>query len=403
MTAGRGSGKTELAKRRLIRFLPVRKKWTNPIYAYCSPTYNQAKRIAWRHFKELTPKEWLLPPPKGISEGDLIIRTVFGSELHVIGLDKPHRIEGNQWDGIVVDESSDQRPGHFELSIRPALTHKDGWCWRIGVPKRQGAGAREYRQSFEAGLRGDDPDMVSYTWPSWDILPAEEIEALRRQLDEKDFNEQIGGCWESAGGACFYSYSEKDNVRPCTYYRDKLIVVGSDFNVNPMAWVLCHAYPEEKRLEVFDELWLRDTNTRATLDVLWNRYGSHRGGWVFIGDAAGAARHTSASFSDYLHIKNDKRFQGKVRYPSKNPRVTDRLSETNSLLCNAAGQRRLHIDPRCQHLKDDLEFRALKDDGMPDDSDPDAGHISDALGYVVHSLYPLHNIGDAATSIRIMA
>jgi hypothetical protein len=131
---GRGSGKTELARRRIVRFLPIKKPWADPMYFYALPTFAQARRVAWKKIKALIPREWCTK----INESEMLIETVFGSSLYVVGMDKPQRIEGDQWDGGVVDESCDQKPKAFDLSIRPALTHRNGWCWRIGVPKRHG-------------------------------------------------------------------------------------------------------------------------------------------------------------------------------------------------------------------------------------------------------------------------
>jgi hypothetical protein len=54
--AGRGSGKTELSKRRLVRWLPVPKPWRDPRYFFCAPTHEQAKRLAWNDILALIPK-----------------------------------------------------------------------------------------------------------------------------------------------------------------------------------------------------------------------------------------------------------------------------------------------------------------------------------------------------------
>src|SRR5262245_40011145 len=70
--AGRRSGKTTLAKRRLVRYLPV-KLWHNQPgrYLYLGPTRDQAKHIAWEDLKALVHPSWLDGEPK---ETELIIR-----------------------------------------------------------------------------------------------------------------------------------------------------------------------------------------------------------------------------------------------------------------------------------------------------------------------------------------
>lgn len=133
--AGRGSGKTEIARRKIVYALRIKKPWSNPIYVYALPTYPQAKKIAWVEIQELIPKHWIAR--NGINISDMSIKTIFGSTLYIVGMDKPHRIEGLQIDGIVLDESSDQRPGIMK-TVSPMLTHRNAWCWRIGVPKRSG-------------------------------------------------------------------------------------------------------------------------------------------------------------------------------------------------------------------------------------------------------------------------
>ena len=399
VAAGRGSGKTALAKRKLVAALPIITPWSDPRYFYGAPTYRQARRVAWKDLGSLTPPAW----SARIGNADMTIETVFGSTLAVVGLDKAARIEGVQWDGCVLDESSDLKPGVFDLSVFPALTHRRGWCWRIGVPKRNGVGAVEFRDFFERAGRGEIPDAAAYTWPSSDILPRDVLAHAREALDPKDYREQFEASWETAGGGVFYAFDRTKNVRPCSYCPDKLLIVGSDFNVDPMCWIVGHAH-DEKRLEWVDEIWLRDANTQATLDVLWSRYASHRGGWVFIGDAASRQRRTSAALTDYQIILRDARFEAagrRIAYPSVNPNVADRFAACNAMLENAAGERRMHVDPRCRRLIKDLESRHYKAGSREPEDTGDVGHITDAMGYVVHKLFPIKLDGRATPRVAI--
>ena len=401
LPCGRQSGKTELSLRRLVRYLPVDRGYDLTRYAYLGPTRPQAKRIAWDALKTLTPRAWMIGLPR---ETDLIIRCGFRThvaEIHVIGMDHPARFEGPGWDGVVSDESSDQKP-KLDLAVRPAIDSRLGWWWMIGIPKRQGIGARRYRQYCEKGLAGEE-GWETHSWPSWDIMPAEAIEAARRDMDLKDFNEQYGAAWESVGGAAFHAFDARVHVRPCQYDPQRPMLIGSDFNVNPMAWVCCQATTDGTGLEAFDEVWLRDTNTQRTLDVLWDRYGAtHKGGFIFYGDASGQSRHTSAAASDYAQIKNDRRFRSRVAYPSKNPGIKNRLASCNALFHNAAGQVRCWIDPRCQQLIADLEHRGLDKDGLPVQANADGGHITDAIGYLIHAKWPVTRVEyDDAQSIGV--
>lgn len=389
LACGRGSGKTEIARRRVVRMMPVKKPWSDPLYFYALPTYAQAKRVAWGPIKSLFPPEWIKGDPH---ESNLSVETVFGSTLYVVGMDKPQRIEGTQWDGGVIDESCDQKPGAFARSVVPALEHRDGWCWRIGVPKRYGSGAPEFKEFFDRGVEGDpnyDEDTLSLSWPSSDILTPKQLRWARENLDARDYAEQYGASWQDIGGAVFHAFSEVHNVTAEVSYRpDRELCVGSDFNVDPMCWVLFQR--TDQGIDVFDEIHMRNTNTPATLDELHRRHGTHENGWAFFGDASGRARKTSATRSDYLIIKGDERFKGaKLFYSASNPPVADRFAATNRLFCSASGERNLRIHPRCSNLIKDIKYRTYKEYSTEPDDHGELGHFTDALGYPVYKLHPL--------------
>lgn len=398
---GRGSGKTLLARRRVVRFLPVKRPWPDPIYFYALPTREQARRVAWDKLKALVPPDWVAET----RESDLTIETRFGSKLYLVGADKPERLEGVQWDGGVIDESCDQDPGLFDRSVLPATEHRRAWVWRIGVPKRQGRGASNFRKCVDDWRSGKlGPEYESYTWPSSTVLTPDQIEAARQRMDSKDFDEQYGALWQDQGGLVFHAFDERLNV-DASIRRDpgQPIVVGSDFNVDPMSWVIGQKVPGEPRLKFFDEIWMRNTNTRAALDELHRRYGDNTAGWYFFGDASGRARKTAAASSDYVQIVNDSRFaDAHVHYPRANPAVADRFSACNAHLCNAAGDRRSTFHPRgCAHLIEDLKTRAYEEGSRAPDDFDDVGHATDAWGYVVHYLYPVVPTSDGAANVLV--
>ena len=384
--AGRASGKTELSLRKLISGLPERKEWPDPLYVYGSPTYAQGKRTAWKKLKRLCPNHWITD----ISEVELSITTIFGSQLFIVGMDKPERIEGIQIDGMVLDENCDIKPKTFDLSILPTLTWRKGWCWRIGVPKRYGPGAVEFREGFEKAVAGELPDSAGFTWPSSEICPPELLEYARATMDPRDFAEQFDASWLTASGGVFHAFNRDYNCRPCAYDPTRAVLVGSDFNVNPLCTVLAHLTGDV--IEVFDELFLRNSNTPAMLDVLTSRYANHKGGWQFYGDATGQARKSAATMSDYAHITTNAKLRAMGRtlhYPKSNPPIADRFASTNARICSGDETRRVFIDPSCTHLITDIEIRAYKPNSRLPADGGDIGHPSDALGYLLHKRFPL--------------
>ena len=389
LPCGRQSGKTELAMRKVVMHLRVKKPWSDPRYFFGSPTYRQAKKVGWERMLQLIPSGWIAP--NGVSIGDLSIKTIFGSELFLVGLDRPQRIEGLILDGGVIDESSDIKPGVFDLSILPTLVWRNGWVDFIGVPKRFGIGAVEYRDKCEKAASGELPDSAVFQWPSEGIVPSDYLELCRQTMDARDFQEQFEASWLSASGGIFHAFDKEFNVRPCVYDPNLPLIVSSDFNVDPMAWVLIQEHGNEAW--VIDEIWVRDTNTPDTISELMRRFGGHlTGGFRMYGDASSKARKTSATQSDYAYIVNDARLKTLGRtlhYTTSNPPVADRFAATNARICSGDEQRHVFVDPKCKNLIRDLETRTYKPGTREAADVGDQGHPTDALGYYLHKKWPL--------------
>ena len=126
--AHRRMGKTVAAINQLIHSaLKCDKK--NPQFAYISPTYGQAKRIAWQYLVDYT-------RPLGGSANVSELRVDFmGRRISLYGADNPDALRGIYLDGCVIDEYGDVHPSLFTEVIRPALSDRLGWCLFIGTPK----------------------------------------------------------------------------------------------------------------------------------------------------------------------------------------------------------------------------------------------------------------------------
>ncbi|MBI5888193.1 MAG: terminase [Deltaproteobacteria bacterium] len=376
--AGRRSGKTELAKRRLVFMLPVKKDWPDARYFAAAPTRGQAKRIFWSDLKALIPAKWI----KRVYETELCVTTIFGSEIWVVGLDRPQRIEGTPWDGGVLDEYADMKPGVWTENIRPALADRGGWCWFIGVPE----GLNHYKDLADYAASGVDADWGFYTWRSSDIVAEPEVEGARRILDPRTFRQEYEASFEGRAGRVYYAYDAKRHVDAGIEVDPKLpIAVCCDFNVDPCVWEL--AQTDGRLVLVFDEIALRDTNTYEMCKEFLRRYGRHRAGFVVHGDAAGSARSTAGK-SDYA-IMMEMGFKDQ-RVKRSNPAVRDRVNAVNSMLRNAREEVRLTHHPRCAQLRKDFEKVEWTDGGVDiDKARPELTHAADALGYFVAAEFPL--------------
>lgn len=376
--AGRRSGKTELAKRRIVAMLNAKKNWPDPRYFAGAPTRDQAKRIFWNDLKALTPAGWI----KKIYETDLCMKTRGGSEIWVVGLDKPQRIEGVAWDGGVLDEYANMRAGAWTENIRPALSDRSGWCWFIGVPE----GLNHYKDLADYAASGVDPDWGFYSWPSADILPEREVEAARRVLDQRTFRQEYEAAFEGSTGRVYYSYDHKRHEDGSLSLDPSLpLILCCDFNVDPCVWEIIQT--DGKTVRVIDEFARRNTNTVEMGRSVLARYGSHRAGIALYGDAAGMQRSTAGK-SDYALLAEMGFNEQRLR--KANPFVKDRVNAVNAMLENTSGERRLFHHPRCVELRKDFETVEWKDDGLVvDKSRKERTHASDALGYFIEYEFSL--------------
>jgi hypothetical protein len=104
-------------------------------------------------------------------------------------------------------------------------------------------------------------------------------------------------------------------------------------------------------------------------------------------DPSGIARKTSAPVgqNDFSLIKQ----AGWPVYKPKAYSVVDRITNVNTMLCNAKGQRRLLIAPKCKQLIRALDTLTYKEGTKVPDKSTGLDHITDALGYLIASAFPM--------------
>jgi len=150
-------------------------------YFHAAPTYKQAKDIFWDNLKKDTK---LFTTTK--SETDLVVKLINGSEIHIIGLDKPERIEGQPWNGCHITEFGNLKGiNAWNSNIRPVLSDTNGWALLDGVPEGRNfyydiavksCGGAIPRSKHKVGSFAEDGgEWAYYHWFSSDVLSEEEI------------------------------------------------------------------------------------------------------------------------------------------------------------------------------------------------------------------------------------
>ena len=150
-----------------------------------------------------------------------------------------------------------------------------------------------------------------------------------------------------------------------------------DFNVNPMTATL--AFVKDDKMWVFDEIYLKDSNTSAMASTLRQKVMAYKSRIEYTTinpDSTGAKATTNSSRSDHQILKD----AGFKVMSAANPFRIDRYAAVNVNF----EKERIIIDPKCKHLIKDLEQVSYKEGtDKPDTADPMLTHISDALGYTV--------------------
>lgn len=404
--AGRRSGKSEITGKRK----PIVRAWSCPVengrYAFCAPTTKQAKKIFWKDLKGFVPPAWRL---HDVSESELTITLWNGATLEVLGLDVPERIEGPPLDGIVIDEIANTKKDVWYSHVRPALFtrgRQPGWAHFTGVPE----GYNHLKELVDTAMADETGAWEYFHWISADILPKEEIEAARRDLDKYTFMQEYEASFVNFMGRVYYTFDRNVHCRgaigPQT--RDKSdLHFCFDFNVSPGVAMVCQERnivtpAQASRMivapftEVIDEVYVeRSSNTPLICRELARRYENHKGRVFCYGDASGGARGTAKVMgSDWDLIQQifSKVFPGRVyfRVPRANPAERSRVNAVNSRLLSANGSIRMIVHPKCKYTIRDLEGVMYKGDTMEIDKSRDKAltHLSDALGYYVHHEFP---------------
>lgn len=380
--AGRRSGKTERAKRNLV----IQALSVKGLYFAAAPTYTQVKKIYWRDLKALIHPAWMAKRP---SETELTLYFKNGSEISLIGLDKPERFEGIPWTGGVIDEIADVKSNAWAENISPALDTEglDTWVWLIGVPD----GLNHFYEMAEYA-QTDDEEWGLYTWHSADILSPSKIAAAKRRLDPRTFRQEYEASFETATGRVYDDYSNDNHTD--REFKPGTIIWTHDFNFMPLSSAIIQT--DGGRVFVVDEIVLEHAVARQTAEEFVERYKGHERCPVIIyGDASGRVGEKHGHWSDYSEIQQILQkagFSVTLRVPKSNPAIRDGQNATRGLILNAAGERRLFVNPKKAPTVDRGLKTVQKKEGSTfiEDETNTSQHITTAIRYYAAVEFPVY-------------
>ena len=371
--AGRRFGKTHLSVRELCKAasIPEKEVW------YVAPTYKQAKMIV---FKKLRKKLQSLRWVSKINETSLSFELKNGSTISLKGADNYDSLRGVGLDFLVMDEFADIEPEAWFETLRPTLADTMGKALFIGTPK----GMNWAKDLFDmAAEYPEEWASFQYTTEQGGNVSIEEIEAARRSLDERTFNQEFRGTFETFSGRIFYAFERFYNVKQYEFGVPHELHIGMDFNINPI--VATVAVKNGDHLHVIDEIKIFGSSTDEMVDEIKTRYPTQR--IVVYPDPAGAQRKTSAGGRTDHSILRNAGFTVKARNVTAS--VRDGINAVNAKLRSSTGITTLHIAPNCKYVIECLEKQTYKDGTSVPDKESGFDHMNDALRYMVDYLYPV--------------
>ena len=369
---GRRFGKTTLA----IWLMCREAAQPNKEIFFIAPTYRQAKMIAWKKLKKkLTDIRWV----KKINETELSLTLKNNSVISLKGADGgAQNLRGVGLDAVIMDEAALIDQEAWTEVLRPALADKQGWALFISTP----AGLNWFKDLYDLATEFPD-EWASFQFTSLDggNIPEEEIEAAKRTLDEKTFNQEFKATFETFSGRIFYAFDRQYNVKPYTVDIPREIHIGADFNLDPMSAVV--AVRQNNILHIIDEIKIYGSNTDELVDEIKSRYANNS--VIVYPDPAGSARKTSAGGRTDHSILRNAGFR--VLAPSSHNAVRDGINAVNAKLRSSTGITTLFIDPKCKFLIECLEKHCYKEGTSIPDKDSGFDHMTDAMRYMVDYLF----------------
>jgi len=374
LCAGRRFGKSILAIREMAKFA----RQPNKAIMYVAPTYGMARNIIFEPLKQkMRDLRWV----KKINETRMEITLVNNSKIMLRGAENYDALRGTGVDFLVMDEMADIKPEAWSEVLRPTLSAQNppGSALFVSSPK----GLNHFKDLFDLGKTQDE-------WESWQMttieggnVPPEEVEAAKRDLDEKTWRQEYEASFENYSSLIYWAFDLEESVQKWEPKELKQVMLFCDFNVNPIVGAV--VVRTEYGLHIIDEIAIYGSNTDELAQEMRRRYPKQQ--IICFPDPAGAARKTSAGGRTDHSILQNAGFR--VLFRPRHPAVKDRINAVNSLLLNTNKERRLFVDPKCREAIKSLSRHAYKEGTMVPDKDSGLCHMSDAIGYGVEYLFPV--------------
>jgi len=396
---GRQAGKSTFGNNRLLDRAWKRQdsRWW-----YLGPTYRLGQQMYERaKFSLMRSSNAAL---RDKSDSELMLELLSGGRIYYLSGEKLESLPGETLDGAIVDECRDQRHMKelWERVLFSMLGTTGGGCDFLSTPN----GMDYFYELNQKTLT--NPNWGSFHAPSYSnpLWTKEMLSEAKETMDENLYAQEIEAEFREQGvGSCYTTFGEQNITKINPFSKeDKIspylpILVGMDFNLSPMSWIL--GQYKGREIYYYDEIVQERPAfgkgpTQSAAETLLLKVKDHKPGVVLIGDASGKAgqRSAPAGQSDYDTVKQILRAGGvqvSDKTPETNPTIKDRVNTVNAACRSTSGTVGLWFHPRCTKAIKDRRKRKWKDGAtsLAFGDGPGEGHISDAADYPVCVLAPI--------------
>ncbi len=346
---------------------------------WVAPVYSTAK-VAFRRMKRAIPRGLYVA-----NESELTLTLRGGQIIWFKSAEKPDSLYGEDVYAAVMDEASRCKEESW-VALRTTLTATRGFVRIIGNVKGRLNWAFKLARRAEVGEPGMHfARITAYDAVKAGIIDAEEVEDARRMLSKMAFEELYLARPCPPEGRVFQSFEYAYNVRSDLVDLGGPILVGMDFNVNPMSAVLASRTADE--LHIWGEVLIPNANTEVMATALKEAFPGRQ--FIVYPDPHGSGSRKSSAPVGQTDITILQAHGFAVLVPDGQIPVVDRVNETNSMFCTADGARHCFIHPRCESLIEAAEGVLYKEGTKVVDKSLGIEHPIDALGYLIHGEFPL--------------
>lgn len=375
IAAGRRFGKSYLALTWLVHNAMTK----GGLHYYIAPSYVMAKQIAWRLLKDLFSDHITVK-----NESELFVEFANGAIVQLKGADNRDSLRGVSLSSVCLDEASFMAQEVWTEVVRPATSDRQAPVLFISSP----SGWNWFKDLYDYATLNQDENWQAWTFTTADggNVKPEEIEAAKRELPERTFRQEYLASFETLSNRVYSNFDRQLNVSSelASVSDASELHIGLDFNIVPMSATV--GVKVANQLHIVDEIVLPNSNTTEMSQEIKLRYPKHK---IYVyPDPAGKARKTSAAggVTDFTILEQHGFL---VVSPNAHPAVADRINEVQAMLCNTLGERRLYVHPKCKELIKSLDGMTYKQGASVPDKTLGLDHITDALGYKIHSMFPL--------------